>query len=434
MSLAGADDCVLYVNAAIYESYPESGQLMTNLVDGGTSDMIFNIPSNNLGGPQVYKPLTKSIELPIEGTSGNSFYDVSLVSTSTVVAQTMSVWFMRLNTNSDPQEFFIDVRPTGGGYILKQASGTMLIGSYYTDADIYIDGVLSTYTDFYNIPALQWVNVVVVPTSTFTDTQVCVFCNFGGNENTHVDFRALAFFNRALTASEIWDNYSAFLLNPELPLVLSLDLLPRPTSINASWGVVSPSAISYRLDIESSGVPVKSVTTSSNTKIIHGLDPETAYNVTLFYSEDGVTYSTSGLSEDTTTLENIGSNYAKSDYVDSEGVYDLTSDEIQTSSILQTFTNGEQIKLNIQNMDTTVEFLGVGGSHTISDDNDDNAILIPFEETNGYGQSISFNLSGGGTSVLSFDNTTGEIGVSGETYSPGEYFILDNKKVRIVDI
>ncbi len=62
------------------------------------------------------------------------------------------------------------------------------------------------------------------------------------------------------------------------------------------------------------------------------------------------------------------------------------------------------------------------------------ALVAPFDENAGAGQEVTMTLSNNTTSVVSYDETTNSVTVESNSYSPGDSFILDGKKVVVFDL
>ncbi len=195
-------------------------------------------------------------------------------------------------------------------------------------------------------------------------------------------------------------------------------------------------ASSYRLTYE--GPDGKEIYAFSNftdlNKNIVNLNPETQYIFRL-YVDTGSGYElTQSLT--TTTLSNNSSNHFITDF-EENGVFDLTSmndvSKTELSSVMDDlFETGDIVNVSVETKNNfNTSFVKLGDSIGI---NDVNGLLIPFDDTKGGGQSVGVVLSDQSTNVsVTYDDTNNTISLNSNVYNPGDVFILDGKKVRILD-
>ncbi len=196
-----------------------------------------------------------------------------------------------------------------------------------------------------------------------------------------------------------------------------------------------PGAIGYNITYEGPlGVQITAfsdVTTLEHN--ITGLDPDTEYIIRLF-ADTGSGYESVEEST-TTTLANVAANYDISDFQDSNGVTNLSSlPESTISSINEVIgdllNTGDIVNVNVKgSLDTT--FIGLGDALSISDLN---GVLLPFNEASTPGQSVTITLSDSSNVDVDFDEAVNSIIVNGIEYFVGDSFILDGKKVTVVEL
>lgn len=63
----------------------------------------------------------------------------------------------------------------------------------------------------------------------------------------------------------------------------------------------------------------------------------------------------------------------------------------------------------------------------------DESISVPFSKEAGAGQTVSLTLSDDTTVAVEYDETTEHMTIDGVAYKSGDTFVLDGKKVTIVD-
>ena len=194
-------------------------------------------------------------------------------------------------------------------------------------------------------------------------------------------------------------------------------------------------ATMYRLTIE--GPTGGEVTKVSGTTILEhnltGVVPETQYTVRM-YADTGSGYE---LLEETvvTTLINAAASYDVSDFkVDGVVTFGSLSSlgadlDLVINDLLIT---GDVVSVSLpSNPSVKSSFIKNGETLSI---NDVESALIPFYSFSGSGQNISFILSDNVTTVpITFDETSESITVDSVTYSTGDSFILDGKKVTVYD-
>lgn len=189
------DGVIMYVNANIPESYTSGDPFMTDL---SGSSLTFEFapgatpPSIANGG--------------IDFTSGGAIR----FSVATQI-HTISLWYNRIGQNFTLVSLRPDVADT-------KVNGQSFQGDFFENGSVYINGVLSTLTDFINIQENLWVNVVFVGAFLSPAAKLILFGNLNMESHYFATFRSAIIYDRALTAQEILDNYNTLLLYPEAPL------------------------------------------------------------------------------------------------------------------------------------------------------------------------------------------------------------------------
>lgn len=245
-----------------------------------------------------------------------------------------------------------------------------------------------------------------------------VFANLGGN-------------NSFSTTHLIISGSVGTFQDGVVPVIPPLSLVPRPINILVKIGDVL-GALGYNVTIEGPAggeiTVLSGVTTLEHT--ITGLVPETAYTIKL-YVDTGSGYI---LQEElaTMTSTNIAANYDINDFVE-DGVVNLSSlPEVTISSINavmnELFTTGDLVNVYIS--DKLASFINLGDTLSIEAID---GVLLPFGEASGSGQGVSVVLSDTTTVGIDYDDTVNTITVNGVVYFPGDTFILDGKKVRMID-
>lgn len=85
-----------------------------------------------------------------------------------------------------------------------------------------------------------------------------------------------------------------------------------------------------------------------------------------------------------------------------------------------------------QNRNLKGSFINLGDTLPIKEIN---GVVLPFESSTGNGQEVTITLSDDATDVpILYDDTVNTITVNGIVYSPGESFILDGRKVTVLDV
>lgn len=217
-----------------------------------------------------------------------------------------------------------------------------------------------------------------------------------------------------------------------VPIPSLLDITVRSINILVVITEVMGS-ISYRITLE--GPTGGEVTKVSDTaRLIHnliGIEPQTQYIIRL-YSDTGTGYE---LSEETTvaTLVNNASNYEVTDF-ENEGLVNISPliGENLDLVINDIFNTGELLAVSLpSNPSLKSHFVKRGETLSIKDKE---SIFLPFSPSTGSGQASNVLLSDDSTTVpVAYDELSNNITINSNTFSIGNIFILDGRKVTIYE-
>ena len=240
------------------------------------------------------------------------------------------------------------------------------------------------------------------------------------------------FINSSLTvleseASVVYDYAGTTTLFPE-----PMTLFARPVNIVVNVTAV-PEAVAYRLTYQSptgSEITAFSGFTSLRQNII-SLDPDTLYTIRL-YTDVGFGFQLHATSTTTTPSDDI-QNYVIDDFrtgdeYSLEGLSGSAKEAI-SARLNDLFSTGDEMQINnVVRSARTVTFVKKGDTIGVKD-----ALLIPFEPGAGSSQSIVLTLENASTTTIDYDDTSNTITVQSVTRNIGDQFILDGKKVTVVD-
>ncbi len=247
------------------------------------------------------------------------------------------------------------------------------------------------------------------------------------------------FYDRSLSDTELVDMHTYFstIGDPHAPP--SLTLTPRPLSIDVSIAEV-PGATGYRLTSQETGSSSIRVVNTGFTgldQIIRNLRPETGYTVGLYSTTGSGSVYTLVEESTVSTLVNSSAGYDVSEFGDN-GDFDLTPLDNDSVGLISgfmndLFTTGDTLEINIQGATGSKKSRFVNRGSTVFIANSE-ALIIPFSEDAGSGQTFDVTLSDTSTSTVTYDETTNAITVGSTSYLPGDAFVLDGKKVVVYDL
>lgn len=260
---------------------------------------------------------------------------------------------------------------------------------------------------------------------------------YASDPDTSIYISDTFFYDRALSDAEITDMNAYFTTIGDAVAPPALILNPRVLSIGVTVAPVSGST-GYRLTSKRTDSFKSTVVNTDFTDLSQtsgNLEPDTEYTLSL-YSTSGTTYEFVGEST-VSTLVNSASNYDTS-YFGSDNRFDLsslnnTSIGFVSSIMNDIFVTGDTIDINVKGYSGSKESKFVNRGSTVSVD-DAEALVAPFIEDGGSGQTISMTLSDNSTSTVYYDETTNFVTIDGDSYSPGESLVLDGKKVTVYDL
>ena len=243
----------------------------------------------------------------------------------------------------------------------------------------------------------------------------------------------LRVYDGVLSTAEIALVYS---LGPNAPtaVVDAFTLVTRPLNMLVDITAV-PGATEYRLTYEgpTGGEIVAHPSFTDLSQNIISLEPDTEYIIRL-YSKTGSVFELVR-SIVTMTLENTSANHDVTDF-EVDGVFDLDDIDATTKENLSEvmndlFTTGDKVIVSVSkysNLKTT--FVGLGGSASM---NASDSLLLPFDDDGGVGQDMNLTLTDDATNVsVIYDESANTISVNSVAYAPGDVFILDGKKVNVI--
>ena len=247
----------------------------------------------------------------------------------------------------------------------------------------------------------------------------------------------LFFYNRALSDTEVADMHTYFSTIGDPFDAPPLSVTPRAVSIAVSIGEIS-GATGYRLTSQQTGSSKIRVVRTDFTdldQVVVNLKPETEYTLSLF-STTGSGYEIAGQSV-VTTLSNSSDNYDVSEF-GGGGNFDLSSLDNDSVGLISgfmndLFTTGDTIEINVQGVPGSKKSKFVNRGATVDITNSD-ALIAPFSEDAGSGQTFDMTLSDTSTATVTYDETTNSVTIDSTTYSPGDSFVLDGKKVVVYDL
>lgn len=224
-------------------------------------------------------------------------------------------------------------------------------------------------------------------------------------------------------------------LYPVPPLVITIT---SPFSIVLSWDEVSGS-LGYRLNygLTSSGTLDRFVTTdsSSTSAEIVNLDASTDYSFQLYSSSDGSTFV---LEDDVTGSilmpANSSSGYILSRFLVNER-YDFSSfGPDKTSQIASIVGNllgqDESVLMNVNG--ETKELLVAGVTGGTIDVTDGDRYVLPFQTSDGSGQSIT--LEGAYEGPLDYNESNDSLTIDGQEYFAGDSVIVGNTRITLSSV
>ena len=218
----------------------------------------------------------------------------------------------------------------------------------------------------------------------------------------------------------------------------TLVLVPKVASITAIVGEVD-GATSYRLTLQEDGSSTVSIAQDNFTELtqtITNVNPETLYTVELF-ADSGSGYESVAI-KTATTLANTAENYDTTEF-GSGGKFSLKSLEADALALLLSvindiFTTGDVLDIELPGVlgkNKRSSFVKKGEEVEVVNSE---AVLIPFDASGGTGQTISLGLSDTSSVTVAYDESTNAITVEGSTYSTNQYFVLDGKKITVLDL
>lgn len=210
-------------------------------------------------------------------------------------------------------------------------------------------------------------------------------------------------------------------------------VIPGPISVKVGIFAVE-GATSYKITLqESGGSEIDYAITEDEELTVKSLTPDTEYTMKLYFGTG--TADTLKGEQTFSTLENSAANYDKDSFLAENGTsfdfsdLDSTSRNNLSSVMNDLFTTGDKLQVKVNNEVSDVTFVKRGESVSISNNS---VFLIPFDSESGSSQSIDIQLDNSTVSV-GYNESTDTISVQSVEYSIGDSFVLDGKKVTMVD-
>ena len=122
-------------------------------------------------------------------------------------------------------------------------------------------------------------------------------------------------------------------------------------------------------------------------------------------------------------LEGMVGDYARYDIAEAgNDAFEVVGDVFQT---------GDDVSVALDRNIAKTTFVSTGGELSMVGVNN---VLLPFDQDSSDAQNVVLKLSDESEVSVSLDQELGGVDVDGEKYAIGDYFVLDNKKVTVVDI
>lgn len=240
------------------------------------------------------------------------------------------------------------------------------------------------------------------------------------------------------TATVVYDYSKSTVLYGKAP-VLICD--PRPLNIKVTvypLPAIAPEASTHKLTyqkLDSVNEIVAHNHFVTGVKSLDGLDPDTTYTIRVYTDSDrGAGYVLVGQA-DVTTDSNSAENYEVSDFVDADGVYDISEIGGEISSVMNDlFGTGDMVEVEMDFYgENTKKAMFVKTGDTVDVVATD-ALLLPFDASAGDSQAATITLSDSTSVEVSFNRAAGNVSIGGNQYLNGDTLILDGKKVTVFDI
>lgn len=213
-----------------------------------------------------------------------------------------------------------------------------------------------------------------------------------------------------------------------------------PLGMRASWAPIA-GATSYKIQIsegsdgENSAV-TRYTTSNTNPKLTytHTLPSESTHTVYLRYDTDTETdLLSSSRTIEVPAMSTDPADFSKDFFLGDDGKFDITKIKVDLGAVMNAiFESGDDIQVKLPGgKEVKTKFVKRGGTVPISEGS---AISIPFTKDAGGGQSVSITLSDSSSVEVAYDETSEQLTVGGVSYSSGDSFVIDGKKVTIVDV
>lgn len=221
------------------------------------------------------------------------------------------------------------------------------------------------------------------------------------------------------------------MLYPIPPLVLTAT---SPFSVVLSWTPVE-NTTTYRVDysVGSSVVGSPSMEkTHENSYTLYNLEASVEYSFKIYSSEDGIIFNEIEDVIGTVIMpDNIGSSYLISRFL-YDGIYDFSGfspDKASKLAVIIPTILGQDESVKMKLNGETRELLVAGVSGGTVDTTDGDQYILPFQTTEGTGQSITFEGIYEGT--VNYNETNESLTIGGVEYFSGDSVVLGDVRMTL---
>ena len=249
--------------------------------------------------------------------------------------------------------------------------------------------------------------------------------------------------DRTFTQSTMYDaGIGSLPADPSMLVVRS-----NPIGIKLEWSehpLAVKFGVSYSLGNDGDNTPKVvdlEIPVTQFTQKIRGTQPNTTYTVYFYYGDDADSPASTLITA--TTITTPAGSGGASDYEtsffakeDNAGGFDLTTLSDNSFALISDilndlFTSGDEIDIPVNGKKVSTKFVRLGETTQVEEGK---SIALPFSTDDGAGQTASLTLSDASTVAVTFNETTEDVTVGSVTYSPGDSFVMDGKKVTIFTV
>jgi len=220
-----------------------------------------------------------------------------------------------------------------------------------------------------------------------------------------------------------------------LPPHIPFGLTPYSTLVETTW-LEKAEAVSYRVTVDSgSGEIIAGNNITATETVLYNLEPLVSYTFRLYFSLDGTNYILKETATSTTLEDTVENAYLEK--FSNGTVYDLRLLKRATRDLLEkhlssSLSTGDEIIIEDSRLKGKKLTLVVNGSNSTIPKS--NTIIFPFNPNDGASQMATIDLSNNTSTTVIYDETTNVINVGDTVYADGDIFVLDGKKVTVIDV